>query len=289
MAGNSAEPGRTVTSKLAAILTTCTSGEHTLSDLARQSGLAVSTMHRLVAELVRMQILERTGCGGYRPGTVLRSLTWETPTPTLRNRAPFIVDDLAAALHRTVRLGVLNDLDIAYIQKEPDPTPGTLFPNTARLPLQATALGKALLAYASPLLIQMVSIPRLTRFTPHTLTHGKQLHAALHRTRVNGFATTERELDLGTCAVGMPVFDPAGAPIAAIEVQVHNLSHSTLALVVPALALAARGLSRELAPAHWHCRPVPASSWSRRGRARPAPHERLVLAAHHTRANYPRT
>lgn len=53
MAGNSGEPGRTVTSKLAAILTAFTSGSnHTLSELSMQTNLAVSTLHRLLNDLV---------------------------------------------------------------------------------------------------------------------------------------------------------------------------------------------------------------------------------------------
>jgi len=49
MAGNSAEPGRSVTSKIVAILLTFHDGnEHSLTEIARLTCLPVSTAHRLV-------------------------------------------------------------------------------------------------------------------------------------------------------------------------------------------------------------------------------------------------
>ena len=52
MAGNSAEPGRSVTSKVVAILLTFHDGnEHSLTEIARLTCLPVSTAHRLVTEL----------------------------------------------------------------------------------------------------------------------------------------------------------------------------------------------------------------------------------------------
>ena len=69
MAGNSTEPGRSVTSKVAAILMSFTNGRgHALVDLARQAGLPTSTAHRLSRELVDRHLLERTDDGEFRVG-----------------------------------------------------------------------------------------------------------------------------------------------------------------------------------------------------------------------------
>src|SRR5690348_6463284 len=132
MAGNSGEPGRTVTSKIAAILSAFTTGrEHTVSSLAGQTDLPVSTVHRLVGELARTPMVERTAHRRYRPGTAMQHLAGTVTEPTLRERGPLVVDDLSAALQATVRLGVLDDLEVAYIEKRPGPVPGTLFPTNA--------------------------------------------------------------------------------------------------------------------------------------------------------------
>ena len=93
MAGNSTEPGRSVTSKVAAILMSFTSGRgHALVDLARQAGLPTSTAHRLARELTDRHLLERTDDGEFRVGLPLRMLSGETAEPpTLQERAPFVV------------------------------------------------------------------------------------------------------------------------------------------------------------------------------------------------------
>ena len=73
MAGNSTEPGRSVTSKVAAILMSFTNGRgHALVDLARQAGLPTSTAHRLARELADRHLLERTDDGEFRVGLPLR-------------------------------------------------------------------------------------------------------------------------------------------------------------------------------------------------------------------------
>jgi IclR family transcriptional regulator, acetate operon repressor len=248
MSGNSAEPGRTVTSKVVSILTAMTTGDgHTLSTLARQTQLPVSTVYRLLNELARTPAVERTDHGDYRLSRALRDLRVDDVEPTLSSRGPLVVDDLAAALHTTARLGVLDGIEVTYIEKQTGPVPGTTFPNQARLPIHATALGKALLARRPAPLLQVLAAIGLTSYTPRTLTCADQLRHALDLTRMNGFATADRELDPASCAVAVALFDAPGVRIAAIEVQVPDLHADTLAHVLPATIVAARCLRRELA------------------------------------------
>jgi DNA-binding IclR family transcriptional regulator len=249
MAGNSAEPGRSVTSKVAAILTSFTSGRaHPLGDLARQTGLPTSTAHRLARELADRHLLERTDDGEFRVGLPLRMLCGEVAhPPTLRERAPFVVDDLCEATRAAARLGVLDDLEVAYIERLPGHRPVSTFSAAARLPVHATALGKALLAFSPPQVVRMVLAPTLPAYTAATPTTAEQLHRSLQQVRLRGIATCRGELRPRACAVAVPVLDPCGTAIAAVGVDVADLEGPTLGRVVPALVLAARGLARELA------------------------------------------
>jgi DNA-binding IclR family transcriptional regulator len=249
MAGNSGEPGRTVTSKLAAILMTFTNGsDFTLSELATQTDLAVSTAHRLLTDLVRTSLLERLDRGAYRPGPTLRDLPCPAKPPTLRARAPFVVEDLSASLFTSSRLGVVDGLDVAYVEKRIGPEPGTLFPNPARLPLHATAMGKALLAFGPRSLVRVVTGSGLTHYTPRTITSATELERALQRIRTHGYAVTDGELQPTVRAVAVPVFDLRGRVVAAIEAEAVGPGPA-VDLLVPALLTAARCLRREIAPA----------------------------------------
>lgn len=253
MAGNSAVAGRTVISKTAAILAVfATGGTHSLSTIADQTGLAVSTVHRHLTALAASGLLDRSEDGGYQAGTALRELAHDAAPPELRHRGPLVVDDLSAALGLPVRLGVLHELEVAYIEKRPGPFPGTSFPNHARLPVHASALGKALLAHGPAPLAQLALGYNLVSYTLRTVNCRDQLLRALCKTRAKGFAVTEGELDPSTSAVAVAVLDAAIGPVAALEVEleVPRLTGRAIANVLPALVLAARGLGREIDPGH---------------------------------------
>jgi DNA-binding IclR family transcriptional regulator len=199
---------------------------------------------------VHAALLERRDGCTYRPGPTLRGLPYEVKPPTLRSRAPFVVEDLAACLRTTARLGVVDGLEVAYVEKKAEPEPGTLFPNAARLPLHATAMGRVLLAFGPRSLLRVVSGGGLSHYTSRTLTCPRDLERAVQQVRARGFALVTGELQATDAAVAVPVFDVRGRVIAAIEVDVAGPAGAeAVDLAVPALLTAARCLRRELAPA----------------------------------------
>src|ERR1051325_3528911 len=111
MAGNSTDTGRSVTSKVIAILLTFSHGEaYSLTEIARLTGLPVSTAHRLAMELVEWGMLQRTGGGRFRIGTQLHAIADRATAvvPNLHERARRVMEDLAVAAGRAVvRLGIL--------------------------------------------------------------------------------------------------------------------------------------------------------------------------------------
>ena len=168
MAGNSTESGRSVTSKITSILLTFTEGsEHSLTEIARLAGLPISTAHRLTSELASWRLLERTDDGHYRAGLPLRMIgTVDDCPPNIAERAPCVLEDLSAATKSRARLGVLQELDVAYIEKQPGPRPATAFTPAATLPAHPTALGRALLAFSPTRTIEMTIMRGLRALHP---------------------------------------------------------------------------------------------------------------------------
>jgi DNA-binding IclR family transcriptional regulator len=248
VAGNSTESGRSVTSKITSILMTFTEGsEHSLTEIARLAGLPISTAHRLTSELTSWRLLERTPDGLYRAGLPLRMISnCPDRNPTLQERAPCVLEDLAAATRSRARLGVLHELEVAYIEKQPGHRPVTSWGPAATLPAHPTALGRALLAFSPPGVVDMTIMRGLRPFTAHTVTSPDRFRRALAVTRLTRVAVTRFELEAGACGVAMPVFGPGGEVVAAIELTVQDLG-ATLQPVLAALTIAARSLSRELA------------------------------------------
>jgi DNA-binding IclR family transcriptional regulator len=247
MAGNSSEVGRSVTNKITSILMTFTEGsEHSLTEIAQLAGLPISTAHRLTSELASWRLLERTADGRYLAGLPLRMMgSGDSCAPALRERAPCVLEDLARVTRCRVRLGVLQDLEVAYIEKQPGPRPVSSFVPAATLPVHATALGRALLAFAPPSIVEMTILRGLRAYTPHTVTAPDRLRRALAVVRVTRVAVTRFELEATTCGVAVPVFGPGGDVVAAIEVTVPDLGRE-LQPVMASLTIAARSLSREL-------------------------------------------
>jgi DNA-binding IclR family transcriptional regulator len=248
MAGNSTECGRSVTSKITSILMTFTEGGvHSLTEIARLAGLPVSTAHRLTAELTAWRLLERTDDGHYRVGLPLRMIGTAGPgAPSVAERAPWVLEDLAAATRSRARLGVLAGLDVAYIEKQPGHRPVSAFCPAATLPAHPTALGRALLAFAGTEVVEATLARGLRPYTPQTITAPDRFRRALGVVRVTRMAVTRCELEPGVGGVAMPVFGPGGAVVAAIELTVPEAGRE-LRSVGAALAVASRSLSRELA------------------------------------------
>lgn len=249
MAGNSTEAGRSVTSKITSILMTFTEGsEHSLTEIADRAELPISTAHRLAAELTSWRLLERTAEGLYRAGMPLRMICSGAPRwPSIQERGPCIVEDLAAATGSRARLGVLHELDVAYIEKSPGHRPVTAFSAAATLPVHPTALGRALLAFALPGVVEMTIIRGLRSYTGHTVTSPDRFRRALAITRLSGVAVTRYELEEQACTVAVPVFGPAGGVVAALELTIDDLGAGSLQPALSGLTIASRSLARELA------------------------------------------
>jgi DNA-binding IclR family transcriptional regulator len=264
VAGNSAEPGRSVTSKIIAILQAFTNGGvHSLTEIAHLTGLPISTVHRLATELAAGGVLERTDDAQYRVGIPLQVIgSRAVPAPTPNEWARRAMDDLSAATHSDVRFGFLEDLDVAFIEKVVGKHSVALFSGAAALPPHATALGKALLAFSPAGTVDRVIARGLRRYTAYTLTTPDRLRRALAVIRLTCLAMSRWELQLGSSAVAAPVFGAGGRVVAALEVRVRN-QRTDVPLVQPALMVAARSLSRELAIAQTSDRI--GNAWGHRG------------------------
>ena len=204
--------GRTVISKAAVILMTYLNGDvHTLTEIATATGLPLSTAHRLVRELAAWKILERTDDGDYCVGLPLRLIGGAAGTTTsLEERACLVLQDLSQALDADVRLGVLGDRDVSYIEKPRGRRPVSTFTQGATAPAHATAMGKALLAFSAPALVDSYLSRGLTAFTPFTVTAPDRFRRALAMARLSRLAVARGELEPDRSALAVPVFGPCG-------------------------------------------------------------------------------
>ena len=249
MAGNTNVAGRSVTSKVMAILEAFlpASRELTLNQLARRTGLPVSTTYRLTVELVEAGAW--SGCRRVATGSGCacgRSPRSPAAASRCRRSLPPYMADLYEATHENVQLAVLNGREALYIEKIAGRRSARIRTRRGgRLPLHATGVGKVLLAYARPDIVDEILDSGLRRYTPHTVVAPGQLRRVLADVRASGVAFAREELTPGSVSVAAPVFDASGTVVAAMSL-VLKASDTNLRRLAPAVRTAACGVSREM-------------------------------------------
>jgi DNA-binding IclR family transcriptional regulator len=252
MAGRSAAPGRSVTSRVLGMLDAFDSLNPRLSltEIADRSGTPLATAHRLLAELADWGALVRRSDGRYEIGRKLWDLGLLAPVQLeLRQvAAPFLLD-VHTTIRDTVHLAVRDGLSALYIEhisgRESVPVVSQV---GSRLPLHATDVGKVLLA-AAPSDVVEEALRSLTPQTRHTVVDPIRLGRELAEIRRRRYARTSEEMSPGAASLAVPVQVEAGngpVVVAALGIVVPPRRRDLLKLV-PVLEVAARGIGRALA------------------------------------------
>lgn len=230
MAGNAREPGRSVLSRVSAVLRAY-DDDHlrlSLSELADRSGLALSSTHRLAAQLVEEGWLRRHDDATYSVGLAVFELGVRTPPYAGLRRAvlPFMAE-LSAETGENVQLAVLDGVEVLYIERLVGRRSVPLVSHPgSRLPLHATGVGKALLAAQPDAFVRDYLSRPLQRFTSHTITTPGGLSREIAAIRRRGFAFTKEEMSLGSYSVACTLEVAPDDPPAAIGVTVRRISRT---------------------------------------------------------------
>jgi DNA-binding IclR family transcriptional regulator len=123
----------------------------------------------------------------------------------------------------------------------------------SQMPAHASALGKAMLAYAPAEVIDGLTSEPLPRLTQRTLT-AAALRAQLAEVREQGIARERDEAVIGESSVAAPITDHSGEAVGAIGVvgdTARLLPRGPAKATVAAVTEAARAISRELGAARW--------------------------------------
>ena len=189
-------------------------GEVAITALATRTGLHVSTVHRLLATLLRRgYVRQNPETSRYYAGAKLATLSeGRSRFGELRLRARPLLRSLTEATRETANLVVLDDLQAVYIETMPSPQVVRLFTAVGnRTPLHATGAGKALLAnLPAPRRDALLDRLDLRGYTARTIVDRAALRRTLDEVRERGYALDDEEYDEGVRCVAVAVM-PAGA------------------------------------------------------------------------------
>jgi IclR family acetate operon transcriptional repressor len=192
-------------------------GELGTNEIARRTGINVSTISRILATLVSGGLVEHvTATGRYRLGVgVIRLANAAGERLDVRSLARPHLEDITGRIQETATLSVPGGHEAITLDYVQSPLSVRSVAEVGRASAaHATAVGRVFLAYGGT-----VPAGPLTAFTERTIVNHEVLRAEVDRVREQGWgqALGEREKDLN--AVAVPVLDRAGQLVAILGVQ----------------------------------------------------------------------
>ncbi len=223
-----------------------------MTEIAGQLGLHKSTAAGLIYTLeangylaqnpktrkyrLGMKLVERAGI--VLNGIEIRQLAF-----------PYL-QELRDQYDETVNLAVLDGPDVVYVDRLLSTRVLSMRAEVGkRMLAHSTALGKAMLAFMSPLEVEAhIRLHGLKPVTPRTVTDPQCLRALLEQVRNQGYAFDDEENEPGGRCVAAPIFDYAGRPTAAVSISapVSRMAREDIPSISVHVGETARAISRRL-------------------------------------------
>ena len=195
----------------------------TVTELAARVGLPASTVRRVVTSLVQEGYLSADH-GRLRPAARTLTLGWtDLAAQSLEELAQPIMDDLVAATGFAASLGLLHGPDVFFIARsEAAPSPRLRIRLGTRLPAQASAIGRVLLAEAPTGAGGFLAEHPLRRFTDHTITEPAAFERSVSEAHRQGFSLIDQELEIGLCSLAAVIRNRDGAAVAGLSLSSYS-------------------------------------------------------------------
>lgn len=213
-----------------------------LTDISQETGLPLSTAHRLVGELEEWNALQRDVNGRYQIGIRLWELGQHAGRQ-VREIARPLLQDLYGLTQETVHIAIREGNDALYIDRvygmRRVPQASRV---GGRLPMHATAVGKAILAFEEDWVREAILAQPLEARTTHTHIDPERFRRELDQIRDRGYATAREEVRLGAASIAVPVFQPGGEVGAGLGLVTRIEQAEELERHLPAM----RGIARRI-------------------------------------------
>lgn len=196
-----------------------------ISQLSKRTALSRASVRRCLHTLSKLGFAGTDDGRSFylRPRVLALGHSYLSSMP-LATAAQPILEHLSQILHESCSIALLDGTEIVYVARAHvtrimaiDLGVGT------RLPAFCTSMGRVLLANLPPDELESV-LPKIefTRYTDRTVSSIEKLRQVLVTVRREGHAIIDQELELGLRSMAVPVRNPAGRVVAAINVGAHG-------------------------------------------------------------------
>lgn len=223
----------------------------TVAEVAARTALTRAVARRYLLTLQEMgYVVQHGGKFTLTPRILDLGFTYLS-TIDIPNVALPVMTELADTLRESCSVAVLDGSDCVYVARVPAKRIMSInLVVGSRLPAYATSMGKVLLAYLSPsMLDEYFATTSLQQLTNRTITDERALRKTLQQVRERGWAFADQESEDGVRTVAVPLYDVGMQVQAAMNVSGHASRVSMKELktrYLPLLQEAAATISRAL-------------------------------------------
>ena len=223
----------------------------TTMQVARLTGLPVSTTHRFLVNLESSGFLNCNASGVYHLGLACFAVGQAAlgQLDIRRLSLPYLLD-LNQQTRETIHLTVRYGLTAVYVEKIDSPEHLRLHSRIgAAVPLYCTAVGKVMLAYMPEQereqVLQQLDLKRMTANTAGSL---QELQTELQRVRKNGYACDLEEHELHIRCIAAPIRNHEGAVQSSLSITAPlvRMPVARLRQLAPLIQEAGQRMSTEL-------------------------------------------
>lgn len=223
----------------------------TLAQLAQLTGFSRPAVRRFLITLERLGYVRgHAGSWSLTPRVLLIGQHYTESHALIEVAQPHLLR-LVEQTGESASLAVLDDAEVVYVGRVPVRRIMSINVQVGtRVPALATSMGRVLLAWAPPGVIDDVFTRRPPRpITPQTTSDPTALRDVLHQVRTQGWSVVSEELELGLLSAAAPVRDRSGNVVAALASSTSTGRSSPdqlAATTVPLLVEVAGRISADL-------------------------------------------
>ena len=195
----------------------------TLSEVAELTGLTRATVRRMLLTLAELGYVRRNGrLFSLTPKVLDLGYSFLSSFQVLE-LAQGPMERLVEAVKESSSLSILDGSDIVYVARVPTTRIMTIsLALGSRLPAYPTSMGRVLMASRPDSEVEdYIARTTFEPLTRYTTTDKDEFRAILHKTRDQGYAMVDQELEEGVRSLAAPIHNSRGEVLAAMNVSCH--------------------------------------------------------------------
>lgn len=201
-----------------------TNRQLTISQISGMTGFSRAAVRRCLYTLAKLSFAGSDDNRHYylRPRVLTLGHSYISSMPLAAAAQP-ILDHVSRVLRESCSIATLDGTEIVYIARANVTRIMSIDLGVgSRLPAFCTTMGRVLLAHLTPQEAdELLSRIQFKRYTEHTIVGVDKLRQILKTVQRNGYSIIDQELEHGLRALAVPIRNPMGKVVAALNVGVH--------------------------------------------------------------------